>query len=167
MNFGAGVLLAVLLLVVPGAVVGRAGGLRWPLAAAVGPVLTYGVVAFAIVPMGALGIRWDARSAGATLAATVLLLAGYRVLLHRVLLYGGWRGAYGRNRRPDWPAVAAGAGVVLGAVMIGYAAWRGMPHWQSVPSNWDSVWHANTIRWILDTGQASPTHMGELRNVEG
>lgn len=161
MNFGAGVLLAVLLLVVPGAVVGRAGGLRWPLAAAVGPVLTYGVVALAIVPMGAFGIRWDARSAGATLAATVLLLAGYRVLLQR-----GWRGAYGRNRRPDWPAVAAGAGVVLGAAMIGYAAWRGMPHWQSVPSNWDSVWHANTIRWILDTGQASPTHMGELRNVE-
>lgn len=42
----------------------------------------------------------------------------------------------------------------------------GMPHWQSIPSTWDSVWHANTIRWILDTGQASPTHMGELRNVE-
>jgi hypothetical protein len=41
-----------------------------------------------------------------------------------------------------------------------------MPFWQSIPSNWDSVWHANTIRWILDTGQASSTHMGELRNVE-
>ena len=41
-----------------------------------------------------------------------------------------------------------------------------MPNWQSIPSNWDSVWHANTIRWIVDTGQASSTHMGELRNVE-
>jgi hypothetical protein len=41
-----------------------------------------------------------------------------------------------------------------------------MPYWQSIPSNWDAVWHANTVRWILDTGQASPTHMGELRNVE-
>ena len=28
------------------------------------------------------------------------------------------------------------------------------------------MWHANTIRYILDTGQASPTHMGELRNIE-
>ena len=28
------------------------------------------------------------------------------------------------------------------------------------------MWHANTIRFILETGQASPTHMGELRNVE-
>ena len=53
-----------------------------------------------------------------------------------------------------------------GALLIGLAALRGMPNWQSIPSNWDSVWHANTIRFILDTGQASPTHMGELRNVE-
>ena len=41
-----------------------------------------------------------------------------------------------------------------------------MPHWQSIPSNWDSVWHANTIRFIVETGQASPMHMGDLRNVE-
>ena len=58
------------------------------------------------------------------------------------------------------------AGVLLGALLIGLAALRGMPNWQSIPSNWDAVWHANTIRFILDTGQASPTHMGELRNVE-
>ena len=56
--------------------------------------------------------------------------------------------------------------MVFGAIAIGFAAWRGMPHWQSIPSTWDAVWHANEIRWILDTGQASPTHMGELRNVE-
>ncbi|MBI3693140.1 MAG: hypothetical protein HY239_21395, partial [Mycolicibacterium aromaticivorans] len=65
-----------------------------------------------------------------------------------------------------WPALTVAAGVILGALLIGIAAWRGMPYWQSIPSNWDSVWHANTIRWILDTGQASSTHMGELRNVE-
>jgi D-galactosaminyltransferase len=34
------------------------------------------------------------------------------------------------------------------------------------PEQLNSVWHANTIRFIVDTGQASPTHMGELRNVE-
>jgi len=56
--------------------------------------------------------------------------------------------------------------VLLGALLIGLAALRGMPNWQSIPSNWDSVWHANTIRFIVDTGQASPTHMGDLRNVE-
>ena len=64
------------------------------------------------------------------------------------------------------PALAVAAGVVLGAALIGLAAVKGLPHWQSIPSTWDAVWHANTVRWILDTGQASPTHMGELRNVE-
>ena len=65
-----------------------------------------------------------------------------------------------------WPALVVAAGVLLGALLIGWAAYRGIPHWQSIPSTWDAVWHANEVRFILDTGQASPTHMGELRNVE-
>ena len=162
MNFGSGVLFAVLLMAVPGAVVGRAGGLRWPLALAVGPVLTYGTVALAIVPFGALGIRWNALSAAITLAVVTAVAAGLRVLLARVDPAPRAQ----EQARPDWPVIAAAAGAVFGALAIGFAAWRGMPYWQSIPSTWDSVWHANVIRWILDTGQASPTHMGELRNVE-
>ena len=162
MNFGFGVVIAVLLLAVPGAVVGRAGGLRWPLALAVGPGLTYGTVALAIVPFGALGIRWNALSALLTLAVVTGVAAGLRVVLTR----GDRSGRTPDRVRPDWPVIAAAAGVVFGALAIGFAAWRGMPYWQSIPSTWDSVWHANVIRWILDTGQASPTHMGELRNVE-
>lgn len=161
MNFGLGVLVAVVFLTAPGALVARIGGLRWPLAVAVGPALTFGVVGLAIVPMGALGVRWDALTAAAALAAVILPLLGYRVLLARRPGTVGNQGS-----RPDRPALAAGAGVLLGAVLIWLAAWRGLPDWQSIPSNWDAVWHANTIRWILDTGQASPTHMGELRNVE-
>src|SRR4029077_15053477 len=64
------------------------------------------------------------------------------------------------------PALVVAAGVLLGALLIGLAALRGMPNWQSIPSTWDAVWHANTVRFILETGQASPTHMGDLRNVE-
>ena len=64
------------------------------------------------------------------------------------------------------PALVVAAGVAARAPADRLAALRGMPNWQSIPSTWDSVWHANTIRFILDTGQASPTHMGELRNVE-
>ena len=157
MNFGTGVLAAVVLMIVPGAVVARAGGLRWPLAAAVGPVLTYGVVALAIVPFGAVGIRWNALSALLTFAAVAGVAAGTRLLLGR---------RQDRTSEAQGPALLVFAGVLFGAVAIGFAAWRGMPHWQSIPSTWDSVWHANTVRWILDTGQASPTHMGELRNVE-
>jgi len=162
-NFGSGVLIAVLLLALPGAVIGIAGGLRWPLAVAVGPALTYGVVGLVVVPFGALGVRWNAGIAAVVFAALADVILGYRLLIAKR------RGVHhrpSRSRPPDGPELAAAAGVVVGAVAIGLAAWRGMPHWQSIPSTWDAVWHANTIRWILDTGQASPTHMGELRNVE-
>jgi hypothetical protein len=64
------------------------------------------------------------------------------------------------------PALTVAAGVLLGALLIMWAAYRGIVHWQSIPSTWDAVWHANEVRFILDTGQASSTHMGELRNVE-
>ena len=165
MNFGFGVLIAVLLLVLPGAVVARAGSLRWPLAIATGPALTYGVIGLAIVPFGAIGITWNALSALLTFSVMTGLLIGFGILLDRRRGSGRPVPAPPRSR-PDLPQCAAAAGVFFGALAIGIAAWRGMPHWQSIPSNWDAVWHANTIRWILDTGQASPTHMGELRNVE-
>jgi hypothetical protein len=155
----------VLLLVLPGAVVARAGGLSWPSAVAVGPALTYGVVGLVIVPFGAIGIRWNALSALLTFGAVSCLALGFGVLLSRRRASARPVPALPRSNL-DLPQCAAAAGVLLGALAIGIAAWRGMPHWQSIPSNWDAVWHANAIRWILDTGQASPTHMGELRNVE-
>ena len=166
MNFGAGVLIAILLLTVPGAVIARAAGLRWAPAVATGPALTYGVVGLTIVPFGAIGIRWNALSALLVFAACAAASLGFRVLLARrrgppipvAEPRPGWR--------PDYPECLVAAGVIFGAMAIGVAAWRGIPHWQSIPSNWDAVWHANVIRWILETGQASPTHMGELRNVE-
>ena len=171
MNFGSGVLIAVLLLAFPGAVVARAGGLRWPLAVAVGPALTYGVVGLVTVPFGAIGITWNALSALVAFAGVTGLITGYRLLLTRRRAAPAEPPSPSRGRgtnrtHPIWAECTVAAGVIFGAIAIGYAAWRGMPHWQSIPSNWDAVWHANTIRWILDTGQASPTHMGELRNVE-
>jgi hypothetical protein len=150
-----------LLLVIPGAIIARAAQLTWPTAVAVGPALTYGVVALAILPMGAVGIPWNLWTALLALLIVVAVVVGLQAALARR-----------RDRTADGdpmttgPALVVAVGVVLGATLITFAAIRGMPHWQSIPSTWDSVWHANTIRFILETGQASPTHMGELRNVE-
>jgi hypothetical protein len=160
-SLGFGVLIALLLLVGPGAIVARVGRLTWPAAVAVGPALTYGIVALAIVPFGALGVPWNAWTALFALAVVTGFALGLRIALSRVRDVGAETRAVSRG-----PALVVAAGVLLGALLIGLAALRGLPNWQSIPSNWDSVWHANTIRFIVDTGQASPTHMGELRNVE-
>ena len=160
-SLGFGVLIALLLLVTPGAIVARIGRLTWPTAVAVGPALTYGIVALAIVPFGALDIPWNAWTALFALAVVSAIAWCLRIALGRVRDVNAEALAASRG-----PALVVAAGVLLGALLIGLAALRGMPNWQAIPSNWDSVWHANTIRFILDTGQASPTHMGELRNVE-
>ncbi|MBJ7341669.1 DUF6541 family protein [Mycolicibacterium sp.] len=161
MSLASGVLVALLLLVVPGAIIARTAQLTWPIAVAVGPALTYGTVALAILPLGAIGIPWNLGTALLALLIVVAAVAGLQAAL---------RGRRDRRSEGDpmtvGPAVVVALGVIVGAAFITFAAIRGMPHWQSIPSTWDSVWHANTIRFILDTGQASPTHMGELRNVE-
>lgn len=161
MSFGFGVLIALSLLVIPGAIVARVGRLAWPTAVAVGPALTYGTVALAIVPFGAIGVPWNLGTASFALAVVIVLAICLRKLLDR------YRDTEAEARSANrGPAMLVAAGVLLGVVLIGLAAARGIHAWQSIPSTWDAVWHANTIRFILDTGQASPTHMGELRNIE-
>jgi D-galactosaminyltransferase len=156
-----GTLIALFLLIAPGAIVARINQQTWPVAIAVGPALTYGVVALAIIPFGALGIPWNGWTALATLAAVCLAATGLQLVLAR------YRDAEAETRGIGaWPAALVAAGVLLGAALIMWAGYRGLTHWQSIPSTWDAAWHANEVRYILDTGQASSTHMGELRNVE-
>ena len=156
-----GTLIALFLLIAPGAIIARITQLTWPIAIAVGPALTYGVVALAIIPFGAIGIPWNGWTALATLAVVCVVMIGVQQLLARYR--DSEAEARGIDRRQ---ALTVAAGVLLGALLIMWAAYRGVVHWQSIPSTWDAVWHANTVRFILDTGQASSTHMGELRNVE-
>jgi hypothetical protein len=156
-----GTLIALFLLIAPGAIIARITQLTWPIAIAAGPALTYGVVALAIIPFGAIGIPWNGWTALATLAVVCVVMIGAQPLLARYR--DSEAEARGIDRRQ---ALTVAAGVLLGALLIMWAAYRGVVHWQSIPSTWDAVWHANTVRFILDTGQASSTHMGELRNVE-
>ncbi|MDT5116128.1 MAG: D-galactosaminyltransferase [Mycobacterium sp.] len=156
-----GTLIALFLLIAPGTIVARIAQLTWPIAVAVGPALTYGVVALAIIPFGALGIPWNGWTALAALVVVCVVMTGLQVLLARYRDLGAEARGIG-----GWPALAVASGVLLGTLLIMWAAYRGITHWQSVPSTWDAVWHANEVRFMLDTGQASSTHMGDLRNVE-
>lgn len=77
-------------------------------------------------------------------------------------------GARAVTRRWDWPLPALGVLVgVVGAVGAA-VGWRaplrdGMA---TVDQGWDPLWHASVVRFILETGVATPTRMGELQNIE-
>src|SRR3984893_18957623 len=78
-----GTLIALFLLIAPGAIVARITQLTWPVAVAGGPALTYGVVALAIIPFGAVGIPWNGWTALAALAAVCVVMIGVQPLLAR------------------------------------------------------------------------------------
>ena len=78
-----GTLIALFLLIAPGAIIARISQLSWPVAVAVGPALTFGVVALAIIPFGAIGIPWNGWTALAALVVVCLLMIGLQLLLAR------------------------------------------------------------------------------------
>lgn len=62
------------------------------------------------------------------------------------------------------------AGVLVGSWVLLHRAlghldkaWNGM---DNIYQGWDVHWHASVLRWIQETGIASPTRMGELQNIE-
>ncbi|WP_078353659.1 DUF6541 family protein [Mycobacteroides chelonae] len=160
MSFAFGVATALLLLFIPGWLIGRAFGLPTHSAAVTAPALTYGLVGLCIVTFGSIGIPWNSVSAGFALLGAIVVA--------RLL----WRWLRPKEHAEQFPSqsraavIAVAFGIAIGSGLIFYAFVRGLTNWQSVPSTWDSMWHGNTIRYILDTGQASSTRMGDLRNVE-
>ncbi|WP_420866108.1 DUF6541 family protein [Mycobacterium alsense] len=113
-----GTLLALFLLIAPGLIVARITQLTWPVAIAVAPALTYGVVAMAIIPYGALGIPWNGWSALAALLAVCVVAIGLQLTPARYREAPEDKEARGIGR---WPAAVVAAGVLLGAAP---ASWQ-------------------------------------------
>ncbi|MGV9860698.1 DUF6541 family protein [Gordonia sp. NPDC003425] len=169
------------LLIVPGALVGRRMTLPWPVAIAAGPPITFAVVHVLTVLYGAVGIEWNLLTA---LLGTVVIVA--LAWLYALAL----RTRVGRRLAPvpavgspdtdddavDRPfgltaALRAGVGIALGAIIIvitcirpvAKTAFAGL---NNIPQVWDSLWHASSLRFIADTGIGSSLRMGELMNYD-
>ena len=108
-----GTLIALFLLIAPGAIIARITQLTWPIAIAIGPALTYGVVALAIIPFGAIGIPWNGWTALIALAAVCLVMTGLQRLLAR------YRDAEAKTEAiSSWQTLTVTAGVLLGVLLI-------------------------------------------------
>lgn len=169
----------VALLVIPGAVVVRASGVRTPWALALGPAVTFSIAGTAGWALGAIDVRFTLVSASICWAVTLLLAlcwSGGSALIRRR------RGSVDRSVSAEaqplaanrWRelgyALIAGIGVIIAAAVLTWTAIgriasmsEGMA---TIQQGWDTLWHASVLRSITEDGMASATRMGEIQNVE-
>lgn len=138
---------AVLVIGVPGALVGLALRLRGLWLVATAPVLGTSSIALTSLWSSPLGMRWSwepvAITAAALAAAAFALVVVVRTAKEPQRETTGWYLA---------PPIAVGIGVVLLSFRCVTAI--GRPDWFAQAG--DNVFHLNLVQWILDDGDASP-----------
>ncbi|GAA0611516.1 hypothetical protein GCM10010174_31240 [Kutzneria viridogrisea] len=156
-------LVAVYLVViaVPGLLLGFAGGLRGWLLAGAAPLLTYGVVGVFGPLLPKFGIDWSP----VTLALSTAVLAALVFGISTVL-----RGRFEvAEQRAPWRLVdhlgVLAALAVAGLVGL-FAVKRASNGFTLVPQWWDAGYHANAIRFIADTGNSLPSALKVLSHPD-
>lgn len=169
------VLVAAVIAIVPGTIFNWIAGLKLPWAVAAAVPTTMGIVGFAGWALGQLGSTFRLGSVAMVFAVSYVLAALWRVSF---LLARRWCG-HPRALRPHWRVpgglldprwVLPAAGSVVGTYLLlsaSIAAMEDLPRGlESIFQGWDVHWHASEVRYIVETGQADPTAMGLLRNLE-
>ncbi|WP_347237848.1 DUF6541 family protein, partial [Dietzia sp. DQ11-44] len=161
------------LLVVPGLIVGLAA--RLPLRLAVGTSIpvSAGIVTIATYAYGRTGVPWSLGAYAVATAVTAVIVGLVGLLISGTLwIRRRRRGRVGdtpRARRSWWWLLPA-ASIPVSAWLIGQMILTELSATPGGTANvfqgWDAHWHANYIRFIHDTGLASPDQAGELRYPE-
>lgn len=148
------IVLTAAVLWVPGGAVLIASRTRgWWLAAG-SPLVTYGLASIGGPLLSALGLPWRPWALPLLAAVAALLVLGLR-----------------RTGRDGTPApapwhraahVAVGGCVAVAAAIGATAVLVGITTLTAIPQDWDAVFHANGIRWILETGDGSLTGMSQV-----
>jgi uncharacterized protein DUF6541 len=139
------VLVYAAVLMVPGGALAALAGLRGWTLAATAPLLTYTVAGLGGPWSQALGLRWSP-----------LTFLGWWAVFAVVLFVVRRVSGRGTPPAPQWPwrAQAAVVACVVAATGISiFVVVHGMGGLSVVPQDWDAAWHANSVRWIADTGQ--------------
>ncbi len=142
------------LLVAPGILIGAAAGLRGWTLAGLAPLLTYTATGLAGPWLANLGLPYNV----ATAAACTLLLAGLAAGARALTLRRGPRDTSGKDTADppgSWTTRAhlAVAACVLAATAVSIAAvLSAAGGTTAVFQRWDTVFHANGIRYIAETG---------------
>lgn len=147
---------ALLVLAAPGLLVGLAAGLRgWRLATGA-PLFTFAVIGLGGPWTTAVGLRWSPLTFIATVAFFAVAVAGIRRLAR---VRGGVRDG-ATWARPAHLAVAACVVLASAIGMVGTLV--GLGRLDNVLGGFDAGFHANGVRWIVDTGDASVYGMSQI-----
>lgn len=145
---------AVVLWLPGGLVLASAGARGWVLAATA-PLLTYGLAGGGGPVVAALGVPWR----WWTLLVITLVAVAVVGAARRFVVTGPPAGP------PPWHRAGHGAVaivVALAAVVGAMAVLVGIRSLTAIPQDWDAAFHANGIRWIVDTGDGSLSGMSQV-----
>lgn len=171
-------LVGLIYLFVPGLLIAAVARLRGFEAFGLAPALSVAAIMLGATAAPMLGISWTLWVP----VASAVLLAGLVLL---VMLVGRWAGlgaALARSHQGRWlpPQRSVVASVwwskdqavywgsfLIGAVLLGRNVTNaiGQPEW--ISQTWDNNFHLNAVRFIEDTGSASPLTLGAMTTVEG
>jgi hypothetical protein len=154
------VLVCVGLFFVPGLLVTYLGGLRGITAWATAPLVTVGVVALVALLGGLFDFRFGVWPVVGGTGVMALLAAGLSRLLRA-------RGVERPPRDPRSYSLAVVIGAVAAAVIGAVTFITGVKRPDAISQTWDSVFHYNAIRYIEQTGKASPLTIGTLGEPGG
>lgn len=164
------VLVAVAVLVVPGAVAARLVGVRAGLALAVGPALSTVVVVVGGSVAGAVGVAWGAVPLVVTVLLAWCLAAAVGALARRISPHSPGSAT---ATAPDGPRSAQVLGVCVGlvaaAVVVGYVLVRASSTPEEFPEHPDTIFHLGVTQWMATSADVSFQHgtrfTGAVTNV--
>ncbi|MDQ0647751.1 hypothetical protein QFZ53_001947 [Microbacterium natoriense] len=146
-----------LLLFIPGYLIARFLGLRGLWAVAVSGPASVTVVVLASIVAPLLGLTWGLLPVALVAVSVLAVASALRMLF--------WRGqSLGRSEESLRPwAIAATAAAPL-VILIQVLAMVSSP--EHISQTFDNIFHLNAVRYILDTGNASPFWVSSLTSVE-
>lgn len=131
-------------------------GLRGLWVAAAAPAFATTVIGGASVISGWLGLGWSVLP---SVVLTAIIGAGVLLVRRRTAP----RPAAPRSLSPWWTVFA----VALAALVIGWQTLSVIGEPTAISQTFDNVFHLNAIRYILDTGAASPLELGQMTSPNG
>lgn len=156
----------IVVVLLPGVLVGLALRLRGTVLLGLAPALSISVVAGTALAAPFLDVSFSPKAVAAgtvVVAAVGGALVALGALARRFLPVDDPAPA-GRAPRAVVPAVVGGT--VVAAVLAGFSVVRGLGRPDVVSQSFDALFHLNVVRWVLDSGDASPFGVLPLTSPE-